>query len=369
MRSLAIVERDLRKFLRSPALMMMAMVFPLLQLVVLGNAFGGQIKNLKLAVVDHDRGMQSLQVWERLQAITAAARTFQPISYPDEATALRDLRESRIQGVLVIPVNYSRNYFERLDPQVGLVLDNTDRFVSSSLQGAIDAVVQNVNQPKILPRLPQQVGLEPVELYPYVDYMSYLLPGSITLAIFVTAMIGGGIILIDDKARGLHEGYLVTPVSKFDLIFGFNLAGIIKGVVAGMTITILGALISGIHGFYRPETLLLLLAMTTVTSTALISFMFLLMVRVDDPLVPRAIFGVLNTLLFFPSGAIYPIQAFPAWLHALAVADPFTYAVEGFRNLLLKGAGIAAVGGDMLFLLAFSALMMAGATALFKRTL
>ena len=34
--------------------------------------------------------------------------------------------------------------------------------------------------------------------------------------------------------------------------------------------------------------------------------MFLLMVRVEDPLVPRAMFGILNTLLFFPSGSIYP---------------------------------------------------------------
>ena len=42
-----------------------------------------------------------------------------------------------------------------------------------------------------------------------------------------------------------------------------------------------------------------------VTSLAMISMMFLLMVRVSDPLVPRAIFGVLNTqLLFFPSGAV-----------------------------------------------------------------
>ncbi len=41
-----------------------------------------------------------------------------------------------------------------------------------------------------------------------------------------------------------------------------------------------------------------------VASVAMISFMFLVMVRVDDPLVPRAIFGVLNTLLFFPSGAV-----------------------------------------------------------------
>ena len=40
--------------------------------------------------------------------------------------------------------------------------------------------------------------------------------------------------------------------------------------------------------------------------------MFLLMVRVTDPLMPRAMFGVLNTLLYFPSGAVYPQQGFPA---------------------------------------------------------
>ena len=39
----AIIERDMRKFFRSPALMMTSMVFPLMQLIVLGYAFGGQI--------------------------------------------------------------------------------------------------------------------------------------------------------------------------------------------------------------------------------------------------------------------------------------------------------------------------------------
>ena len=42
-RMMAIVERELRKFFRSPALMLTAMIFPLIQLVILGNAFGGKI--------------------------------------------------------------------------------------------------------------------------------------------------------------------------------------------------------------------------------------------------------------------------------------------------------------------------------------
>jgi ABC-2 type transport system permease protein len=78
---------------------------------------------------------------------------------------------------------------------------------------------------------------------------------------------------------------------------------------------------------------------------------------------------VLNTVLFFPSGAVYPVSAFPPWMKALAVADPFTYAVHGFKELLLKNTGLAAIGYDLVFLSVFTAVAMAAATLLFRRTL
>jgi len=109
--------------------------------------------------------------------------------------------------------------------------------------------------------------------------------------------------------------------------------------------------------------------MIVLTSLAFNTMMFLLMVRVEDPLVPRAIFGILNTLLFFPSGAIYPIQAFPFWLRAIAKVDPFTYAVHGFKALLLKETGLVAVGPDMIYLSIFAVVTLTVATPLFKRTL
>jgi ABC-2 type transport system permease protein len=109
--------------------------------------------------------------------------------------------------------------------------------------------------------------------------------------------------------------------------------------------------------------------MIGLTSVALNSMMFLLMVRIEDPLVPRAMFGILNTLLFFPSGAIYPIQAFPAWLQAIAKVDPFTFAVHGFTCLLLKETGLTAIVPDMIYLSIFAVVTLALAVPLFKRTL
>ena len=83
------------------------------------------------------------------------------------------------------------------------------------------------------PRLDAQVQLNVVEVYPYIEYAKYLLAGSTAMAIFIVAMIGGGITFIDDKSRGLHEGYLLTPIHKTELVLGLIGAGAIKGLLAG----------------------------------------------------------------------------------------------------------------------------------------
>jgi len=69
---------------------------------------------------------------------------------------------------------------------------------------------------------------------------------------------------------------------------------------------------------------------------------------------------MLNTVpLFFPSGAVYPISAFPPWMRVLSSVNPFTYAVHGFKQLLLKKHGAR---GDRVticcFFFGFTALAM-----------
>jgi ABC-2 type transport system permease protein len=218
-------------------------------------------------------------------------------------------------------------------------------------------------------RVVNTIALQIVELYPFIDYMKYLLPGSISLAMFVSVMIGGGMLYIDDKARGVHEGFLVTPITRVELVGGLVTAGALKAVLAGVVLTVLGSLIAGLDVLFHPLALVQLALMIIATSFAFNAMMFMMMVRVEDPLVPRAMFGILNTLLYFPSGAIYPIAAFPGWLRALAQVDPFTYAVHGFKSVLLKDAGFAAMAPDLLYLFAIGTIALVAATKLFKRTL
>ena len=368
-RALALVERDMRKFRRSPALLFASLALPLVQLVILGNAFGGNIKNVIMGVVNLDRGPESVDVLERLRAVGANARTFLPTYYEDETSAVGDLRKGILGGVLIIPQHYSRDLLEQHQPHLALITDNTDRSVAGALGDQMSSLVTSINAPQVTAREPQQALLDVVEVYPYIDYIKYLLPGSVALAIFVTAMIGGGMLYIDDKSRGLHEGYMVTPITKWEMIVGFNLSGVIKGVLAGETVLILGAVVARVPNFFQPVRVFELTIMVMLTAIALIGMMFFIMARISDPLVPRAIFGVLNTLLFFPSGAVYPIAGFPKWLRVISNCDPFTYAVHAFHSLLLKDVGFAAVTTDVFALTLTSIVVLSGATLLFRRTL
>ena len=155
--------------------------------------------------------------------------------------------------------------------------------------------------------------------------------------------------------------------AKWTWCLGLIGSGALKGLMAGFIITIIGGLIAGIPRLWEPARLFYLILVLAVTSLAMISMMFLLMVRVSDPLVPRAIFGVLNTLLFFPSGAVYPTAGFPVWLRAMSFVDPFTYVVDALKNLLLKDTGFAGIGLDLAILTGFSAVLITGCILLFKR--
>ena len=135
-RTWAIIERELRRFRRSPMLIVMSMIIPIVQLVVLGYAFGGNVKHLKVGVVDQDHGVPAVKVRElarRRRRRRAAPST--PSSTPTRAQALTDLRNGRVNGVLTIPPDFSRRVLAKNEPHVALIEDNTDNFVVGDARG------------------------------------------------------------------------------------------------------------------------------------------------------------------------------------------------------------------------------------------
>src|ERR1019366_3721942 len=113
MRMWAIVERELRKFVRSPALMLVSMVLPLVQLIILGNAFGGKIRDAQMGVVDEDHGTQAVKLREAFAAVRSNIDTFRVVYYDNEQQAKDDVRTGKLQAAVIIPAEYSRKFYEQ----------------------------------------------------------------------------------------------------------------------------------------------------------------------------------------------------------------------------------------------------------------
>src|SRR6266702_4459228 len=116
----AIIEREMRKFFRSPTLMIMSLMMPILQLIIMGNAFGGKIVGARVAVVDYDHGPEAVKIREGFDSIAVNIKM----------QAREDVRTGRVDGAVIIPAQYSRRVYASEKPQIGFVVDNTDPFTS-----------------------------------------------------------------------------------------------------------------------------------------------------------------------------------------------------------------------------------------------
>jgi ABC-2 type transport system permease protein len=57
-------------------------------------------------------------------------------------------------------------------------------------------------------------------------------------------------------------------------------------------------------------------------------------------------------------GMLFPVDILPPWLQVIARLNPVTYALDAMRGALLDGAGISAIGGSLLLLLVFGAVLL-----------
>jgi ABC-2 type transport system permease protein len=188
----------------------------------------------------------------------------------------------------------------------------------------------------------------------------------VCLAIFMGSMVSGGLQVLEDRMYGYHEGYLVTPITTGTLVAGHILAGAIVASLAGGFVLAGIALLTPLPPVGAASVASAALTVF-LTSTSIAALWFLLFARARSASLLRGMFGIINVLLFFPSGALYPIESYPPWLARLSAADPLTYGLRALRSLLLRGSAPQAVYADWIFLATFTLVAGVLTKVLFRR--
>jgi ABC-2 type transport system permease protein len=253
---------------------------------------------------------------------------------------------------------------------VGLFVDNTDSISSGTITGVVDGAVAALRPGYVAIReSATEIHVRSENLYRNVDYFQSLVPGVVVMAIFLGTLTTGVFNVVMDRFLGIEESYLLTPLTKANIVGGLILSGLAITTTVSVLVLGVGIVMTGIQLPTDIGQLASLLAVIILSTLCLQSLMFVLLCRADHPRLVGVLSGFMNVILFFPSGAVYPTTSLPGWLKSFAMVNPEAYAVDALKALLFKSAGLTTVLADIGFLMVFTAVMMVAAIMLFKRTL
>jgi len=369
-RLLAVIERDLKKFRRNPVVLAMSILMPIIYLLILGNSFQGKLQALPVVIVDQDAGPVARRLIENLRAIEAGPKTFNIMVMKDQHEAVERVKDGVYKAAVIIPSDFSRRVFAKARPEVGLFLDNVDAISSESIRNIVNSALRSIDTDYVAVR--ENAGetvLRDIDLFSKVDYYQSLVPGVVIMAIFLGTLTTGAFNLVMDRFLGMDESYLLTPLSKSHIVGGLIISGLTITTLIAVFIFSVSMLITGIpfsRGLHQCASILIIIILTTL---CLLSLMFVILGRVGHPRIVGILSGFLNVILFFPSGAVYPIASFPGWLKTFAKINPEVYAVDALKAVLFRNAGLSVISGDILFLFCFTTVMMTLSILTFKRTL
>ncbi len=170
------------------------------------------------------------------------------------------------------------------------------------------------------------------------NYLEFLGPGVVAMAIVFTAMFTG-IEIIWDRQFGFLKETLVAPISRTTIMIGRTLGGATVATVQGIVVLLISLLI----GFRPASAALLPLALLFMFLAAVLftAFGTAIASQLEDMQAFPLIMNFLVMPMFFLSGALFPLQNLPALIRLIGSLNPLSYAVDGLHFALTAQAQYA----------------------------
>jgi ABC-2 type transport system permease protein len=193
--------------------------------------------------------------------------------------------------------------------------------------------------------------------------LEIFLPGILSLLAYASGS-SMGFSTIFELQSGLIERLRVTPASRFAILIGPILSGLVMMMVFDTVVVAVGVGF-GFHvnwgGIFLLAVLLALLAMLMA------SFSVAMAILTKEISSFAALINGLNLPVLLLAGVLLPISFGPLWMRVLAHFNPLFYLVQAARALALGGFGNDAVWQAFAVLIPLTALVVTWATNVFRR--
>jgi ABC-2 type transport system permease protein len=399
MRKLWVIAlNDVRNALRTPILMVMTFVMPIIFTAALGLAFGGdgsEDVRTPLLVVDED-GEEVAQAIRSHLADSTIVRLWQPAG----TELLPSTQEEAVEAldeygrILILPNGLSRillagepvtatfyvadrnpstqvvgqeiaaalasvenavNIAHLATEQAAMLAPFADeserqRYFASVLAAARTALPAN---PITVTRTASlHTAIEAESAPPIATSANQSSPGSL-VNFGLIALLSTAVALVEERTVGTLRRLVSSPVGKATLLAGKTLGPLFIGLLQTLVLVLFGQLVFGVQWARSP---LALAAVVLCFNLAGVSLGILLstLVRTTDQAVGVMIGASMSMAAL--GGAWWPLDIVSPTMQRIAYFFPSAWAMEGYQAVILRGASVADVMPQALALLGFATL-------------
>jgi ABC-2 type transport system permease protein len=368
-RILTLVAKEFIELRRSPQLLRLVLIAPILQLTMLGYATTTDVRNVPIVVVDGDRSPQSRGFIEAV----SASPYFDIVREEGHPAAVEaDLASGRAWLAIVIPSGFGRA-IERgvrgtsAETTVQVIADGTDSNSSGMALAYMQGLVGEFNAELLADRTggpsggPAIGGQIRVWFNPDLESRNFMVPGVLALLLLIITSNLTSMAIVRERELGTLDQLNVTPIGRWELIIGKLLPYGLVGFVDVLLVVAVAVL-----WFEVPlrGSLTLLLAASLVyllCTLGLGLFVSTISATQQQAMMTSTFFFLLP--MIYLSGFIFPIQNMPAAIQQVTYLIPLRYFLVIVRGIFLKGVGFevlwpqfAAMGAWGLAVLALAAL-------------
>jgi len=359
-RIMAIVRKEVRQLRRDRLTFGMIVGIPVIQLLMFGYAINMDVRHLDAAVADLSGTSASRQLVMDMSQ-TQIIKVVSQVSSADDLEHL--MRQGKISVGIYIPPDFDRRLHQANKSAMQLLVDGSDTVV----QGAASQLAQVAQQARTSPYKDRPPVMELRTFYnPERRSPVNTVPGLVGVILTMTMILFTAVAIVRERERGNLELLITTPVRTSELMLAKIIPYVFIGLIQVSLVLLLGHFL-----FHVPMAGSLLntymITLVFIVANLALGLVISTLVSTQFQAMQLSFFILLPSILL--SGFMFPFAGMPRPAQMIAEVLPLTHFIRLIRGVMLRGASLQELSGELLVLCGFIVVFMTLAIMRFSKRL
>ena len=356
---LFLLQKEFKQIFRDKGILRVIFMMPAMQLLILPWAADYEIKNIRLAVVDHDHSVYAQNL---INKITASGY-FQLDKYTGYYNdALHEIEDDDADIILEIPTSFEKDFVKEQSTNLFIAVNAINGVKAGLGAGYLQTILADYNQDIRLKwvQMPKFNNSPNINVTysnwfnPLMNYKYFMVPGILVILLTMVGSFLASLNIVKEKEIGTIEQINVTPIKKYHFILG----KLIPFWVLGLIILTIGLTIARLaYGISPAGSLITIYVFAAVYLLAVLGLGLLLSTYCATQQQAMLISFFMMMIFVLLSGLYTPIDSMPEWAQWITRFNPVSYFIEVMRMVVLKGSSLSDVRNNIFIVLGFAVVL------------